>query len=181
MGREEAGLSESGILPLMRQKVQSLNRDWTIVDVESLKKAFAPNLSTSLTRPSFDEFLCVLDDNIDWMGPNLFNGADPELIASSLTMAADLSELSQVLYMEGEQEKLFIAALDAISNGDKKALVDMGMPAKSWHKDENDDGDDHDDDDKEDGKRCNNDGDHDYDRGDHHDDKYDDDYVEEVC
>ncbi|KAK3709157.1 hypothetical protein RRG08_030838 [Elysia crispata] len=92
------------------------------------------NSKGHITRPSFDEFLCVLDDNIDWMGPNLFNGADPELIASSLTMAADLSELSQVLYMEGEQEKLFIAALDAISNGDKKALVDMGMPAKSWHK-----------------------------------------------
>ncbi|GFR75807.1 prohormone-4 [Elysia marginata] len=90
-------------------------------------------LCNAAVRPSFDDLLFFVENEIRWMGPKFFNGADPELVAHALTVASDMQDLSETLGMTPENENLLRTAFEAALEGDERPLQDMGMPDRSWH------------------------------------------------
>ncbi|KAK3748037.1 hypothetical protein RRG08_029893 [Elysia crispata] len=90
-------------------------------------------LCNAAVRPSFDDLLFFVNNEIPWMGPKFFNGADPELIAHSLTVASDMQDLSRDVGMTPKNEELLRTAFEAALEGDERPLKSMGMPDGSWH------------------------------------------------
>lgn len=84
-------------------------------------------------RPNMEQLLELLQDERDWIIPQLFNAADPELVAHSLTVSPDLNDLSRSLHLQPIHEERLREAFDAAQEGDERPLLRMGMPERSWH------------------------------------------------
>ncbi|RUS89080.1 hypothetical protein EGW08_003143 [Elysia chlorotica] len=90
-------------------------------------------LCNAAVRPSYDDLFFFLKNEIRWMGPKFFNGANPELVAHALTVASDMHDLSESVGMTPENEDMLRTAFEAVLEGDERPLQNMGMPDGSWH------------------------------------------------
>jgi len=92
-----------------------------------------PSVCNAASRPSFDDLLYLINKERHWMVPTLFNGADPELIAHSLTTANGIQDISDEVGLTPQNEDNLRKAFQAASEGDERPLLDMGMPQGAWH------------------------------------------------
>lgn len=90
-------------------------------------------LCNAAARPSFDDLFYFIENERKWIVPKLFNGADPQLVAHSLSVASDMNDLSELVGLTDENVKLLRKAFEAAIEGDERPLLDMGMPDRSWH------------------------------------------------
>ncbi|XP_035827765.1 neuropeptide prohormone-4 [Aplysia californica] len=92
-----------------------------------------PAVCNAASRPSFDDLLFFVQNQRKWMIPELFNGADPELVAHALSVANDMQDLSDQVGMTQENVDRLHKAFEAAVEGDERPLLDMGMSERSWH------------------------------------------------
>uniref|UniRef100_A0A0B7AHV9 Uncharacterized protein n=1 Tax=Arion vulgaris TaxID=1028688 RepID=A0A0B7AHV9_9EUPU len=92
-----------------------------------------PAVCNAAARPSYDDLFYLVDNERKWMIPKLFNGANPELVAHSLSVASDMNDLSELVGLTDENTAMLRKAFEAAIEGDERPLLDMGMPDRSWH------------------------------------------------
>lgn len=92
-----------------------------------------PLVCNAANRPSFDDLLFFLGNQRKWMIPQLFNGADPEVVAHALTVASDIHDLADQVGLTEENVERLRQVFEASMEGDERPLLKMGMPERSWH------------------------------------------------
>lgn len=92
-----------------------------------------PLVCNAASRPDIDSLTYFLENQQSWIIPQLFNGASVEQVAHGLTVASDISDLSQELGMTPENEENLHTAFVAAMEGDERPLLKMGMSERSWH------------------------------------------------
>lgn len=91
-----------------------------------------PQMCNARNRPSVEELEDFLLRNQNWILPKLFNGASAEIVAHALVVSPNIEELGQIVGL-GNKEANLRSALLAVTEGDERPLLKLGMPEEEWY------------------------------------------------
>jgi hypothetical protein len=87
---------------------------------------------TAAHRPPVQDIITFLESEKSWIIPNLFGGANIRHVAHGLAVSPTVDNLSHRLSLGPDETMTLRGAMEAVREGDERALTRLGMPPSAW-------------------------------------------------
>lgn len=92
-----------------------------------------PEVCTAFARPPVEDLLAFLQQEHDWIIPNMFDGIDAERVAHALAVSQTVDDFRRRLNLPGSYAKKLRVALQAVDrNREEYFEKNFDMPSSSW-------------------------------------------------